>query len=79
MQGVSANFDFLGKQDAQLVRLGALAERYFKDDPNKDFVVRGAIEHSLQAVYVRRLQTTDSQADPNARRHAKNEALLAEE
>jgi type I restriction enzyme, R subunit len=34
MLSVSANFDFLGTQDAQLVRLGALAERYFKDDPN---------------------------------------------
>src|ERR1019366_1186739 len=30
----SANFEYLGKHDAQLVRLGALAERYFKDDPN---------------------------------------------
>lgn len=34
MQNISANFDFLGKHDEQLVRLGALAERYFKDDPN---------------------------------------------
>src|SRR4051812_16584789 len=34
MKGISANFDFLGTHDAQLVRLGALAERYFKDDPN---------------------------------------------
>lgn len=34
MTPISANFDFLGKEDAQLVRLGALAERYFKDDPN---------------------------------------------
>jgi type I restriction enzyme R subunit len=34
MNPVSANFDFLGKHDAQLVRLGVLAERYFKDDPN---------------------------------------------
>jgi type I restriction enzyme R subunit len=34
MQPVSANFDFLGKHDGQLVRLGVLAERYFKDDPN---------------------------------------------
>ena len=34
MTPLSANFDFLGKEDAQLVRLGALAERYFKDDPN---------------------------------------------
>jgi gamma-glutamylcyclotransferase len=45
----------------------------------KGFVVRGAIEHSLPAVYVRRLQTTDSQVDPDPRRRAKNEALLAEE
>lgn len=34
MQRVSANFDFLAVHDAQLVRLGALAERYFKGDPN---------------------------------------------
>jgi type I restriction enzyme, R subunit len=34
MKSISANFDFLGKLDAQLVRLGALAERYFKEDPN---------------------------------------------
>jgi type I restriction enzyme R subunit len=34
MQSISANFEFLGKHDVQLVRLGALAERYFKDDPN---------------------------------------------
>lgn len=34
MKSMSANFDFLGKHDAQLVRLGALAERYFKEDPN---------------------------------------------
>jgi type I restriction enzyme R subunit len=30
----SANFNFLGQHDVQLVRLGALAERYFRDDPN---------------------------------------------
>ena len=29
----SANFSFLAVYDAQLVRLGALAERYFKEDP----------------------------------------------
>lgn len=34
MKGISANFDFLEMHDAQLVRLGGLAERYFKDDPN---------------------------------------------
>ena len=30
----TANFGFLAKYDAQLARLGALAERYFGDDPN---------------------------------------------
>jgi len=30
----SANFAFLADYDAQLARLGALAERYFRDDPN---------------------------------------------
>ena len=30
----TANFGFLAQHDAQLVRLGALAERYFRDDPN---------------------------------------------
>jgi type I restriction enzyme, R subunit len=34
MTRISANFDLLGKHDAQLVRLGALAERYFKQDTN---------------------------------------------
>lgn len=30
----SANFGFLRPYDVQLVRLGALAERYFRDDPS---------------------------------------------
>jgi type I restriction enzyme, R subunit len=30
----SANFDFLEQHAAELVRLGALAERYFRHDPN---------------------------------------------
>ena len=34
MHPISANFGFLAAHDAQLVRLGGLAERYFKDDPN---------------------------------------------
>jgi type I restriction enzyme R subunit len=28
------NFGFLSKQDPKLVQLGALAERYFRDDPS---------------------------------------------
>jgi type I restriction enzyme R subunit len=34
MSSGGGNFDFLGRYDVQLVRLGTLAERYFKDDPN---------------------------------------------
>ena len=33
-QLTSTNFAFLATYDVQLVRLGALAERYFKDDPS---------------------------------------------
>jgi type I restriction enzyme R subunit len=34
MQLGPSNFAFLRPHDIQLVRLGALAERYFHDDPN---------------------------------------------
>ena len=34
MKKLSANFDFLSAHSLQLTRLGGLAERYFKDDPN---------------------------------------------
>src|SRR4051812_12183623 len=34
----SANFGFLAKHDEQLVRLGALAERYFKEDPSTSLI-----------------------------------------
>jgi hypothetical protein len=39
-----SNFAFLAKQDIQLVRLGALAERYFHDDPNS--IKPGGIEEA---------------------------------
>ena len=32
--GVPSNFGFLREHDEQLVRLGRLAERYFREDPN---------------------------------------------
>src|ERR1700758_2598825 len=34
----SANFSFLAADDPQLARLGALAERYFKDDPTTSLI-----------------------------------------
>jgi type I restriction enzyme R subunit len=38
MAGQSPNFEFLKVHDAQLFRLVALAERYFRDDPNTSVV-----------------------------------------
>ena len=33
-EDIRSNFSHLATLDAQLVRLGRLAERYFSDDPN---------------------------------------------
>jgi type I restriction enzyme R subunit len=38
MSAGSANFDFLAPHDGQLVRLGALAERFFRVDPNTSII-----------------------------------------
>jgi hypothetical protein len=53
-------------------------------DPNvrpyhwyKDFVVRGAEEHGLPHDYIERIRAVPSQADPDAKRRAANEAILA--
>lgn len=34
----SPNFEFLAAHDPQLARLGAVAERYFRDDPNTSLI-----------------------------------------
>src|ERR1039458_3298319 len=34
----TANFGFLGQHDPNLVQLGALAERYFRDDPSTTLI-----------------------------------------
>jgi hypothetical protein len=39
----SANFEFLGKHDAVLVRYAALAERYVFEDPNSATVLVGHV------------------------------------
>jgi type I restriction enzyme R subunit len=63
----SANFGFLGVQDSQLVRLGALAERYFRDDPNTCLIkLRQFGETMAQQVAARTgalLSVEDSQSD----------------
>ncbi len=42
----------------------------------KALVVAGAVEHGLPNAYVEWLRTFESQADPNTKRRAENEALL---
>ncbi len=42
----------------------------------KALVVAGAVEHGLPNDYVEWLRTFESQADPNTKRRAENEALL---
>ncbi len=42
----------------------------------KDFVVYGAIEHGLPAIYVQSIQQVDAMPDTDAERSGKNRALL---
>ncbi|MBI5930401.1 MAG: type I restriction-modification system endonuclease [Chloroflexi bacterium] len=63
----SANFDFLSAYDAHLVTLAALAERYFRDDPNTCLIkLRQFGEALAQQIAARSglLETTEeTQAD----------------
>ncbi len=45
----------------------------------KDFIVAGATEHGLLQSYIEELRAIESQPDPDPKRRAKNEALLAEQ
>ncbi len=50
----TVNFGFLGAHDARLVRLGGLAERYFRDDPSTAIVkLRQFAELSAKIVAAR--------------------------
>jgi hypothetical protein len=49
---VSANFEFLAVYAPQVTRLGGLAERYFKDDPNTSY---GPKMSSLNVLHVGRV------------------------
>jgi type I restriction enzyme R subunit len=66
MKSVSANFDFLGKQDAQLVRLGALAERYFKDDPNTCLIKLRQFGEALAQLTAAKTGLLSSPEEPQA-------------
>ena len=77
----SANFGFLCPYDLQLVRLGALAERYFRDDPNTCLIKLrqfGELLAQLSAAKTGFLQSTD---EPQAEllRRLKLERVLSPE
>jgi hypothetical protein len=55
----SANFGFLKADNPQLVRLGAIAEHYFQDDPNTCLI-------KLRQFGELPAQTTAAQAGPSA-------------
>ncbi|WP_145691114.1 type I restriction-modification system endonuclease [Azospirillum brasilense] len=80
-QHSSANFNFLATHDPQLVRLGALAERYFRDDPNTSLLkVRQFGELLAQLVAARGGMFT-SPAEPQAEllRRLKADQLIPRE
>ena len=81
MKPDSPNFEFLRVHDGQLVRLGALAERYFKDDPNTSLLkIRqfGEVLAQLTAARAGLLATTD-EAQTDLLRRLKLERVLPEQ
>lgn len=74
----SANFGFLAEHDEQLVRLAALAERYFADDPNTSLIkLRQFSELLAQQVAARYgLLTTPDEPQADLLRRLKLDAGL---
>jgi hypothetical protein len=74
----SANFGFLAAHDEQLLRLAALAERYFADDPNTSLIkLRQFSELLAQQVAARyRLLTTSEEPQADLLRRLKLDAGL---
>jgi hypothetical protein len=66
----SANFGFLAENDEQLVRLAALAERYFADDPNTSLIKLRQFSELL---------ALEKQGANNASRHREALALESEQ
>ncbi|MGA2636197.1 hypothetical protein [Methylocella sp.] len=60
MQFGQSNFTFLKPHDDQLVRLGALAERYFHDDPNTCLIKLRQFGELLAQVLPGKLASRDS-------------------
>ena len=77
----SANFGFLHLYDEQLVRLGALAERYFPDDPNTCLIKLrqfGELLAQLTAAKTGFLESTE-EAQADLLRRLKIERVLSPE
>lgn len=66
MSGNPSNFAFLGAYDAQLVRLGALAERYFPDDPNTCLIKLRQLAELLAQHLAARMKLYSSTDEPFA-------------
>ena len=74
----SANFGFLARHDAQLVRLGALAERYFGDDPSTALIKLRQFGELLAQLTAAKAGLFTSSEEPQADllRHLKFERVL---
>jgi len=81
MAAESANFDFLRSHDVQIVRLGALAERYFRDDPSTCLIkLRQFAEVLAQLTAAKTglfVSTEEAQAD--LLRRLKSERIISQE
>ena len=78
MTTISANFAFLAPHDQQLVRLGALAENYFRDDPNTCLIKLrqfGELLAQLSAAYVG-VYTGPEQSQFDLLRNLRDERVL---
>ena len=81
METAASNFAFLGEHDAQLVRLGMLAERYFADDPNTCLIkLRQLTELFAQLIASRTgLYVSDEEGQYDLLRRLQDRGLLPRE
>lgn len=74
----SPNFGFIAQLDSQLAQLGALAERYFADDPNTCLLkLRQYGEYLLQLIAARvRMYDTEGEKQIELMRRLRDENVL---
>ena len=66
MKSQEGNFEFLKQYDTKLVRFGALAERYFKEDPNTSLIKLRQFAELLAQQLAARLGLFTSSEEPFA-------------